>query len=162
MRRLVSTVFALTTLSATMAAQAPAHAATRPDLTGTWTLDPKNSAGMGVPQAMTLRITKDAKLITFAKVATLPMGEQRSLTMAKLDGSATRNTIGTQGLTVDFNLAASWDGPTLVVKTTANIGGQPLNQVDRWTLSPDGKTLRQEMVVISPQPGQAKLTFTRQ
>ncbi len=162
MRRLVSIVFALTTLSATLAAQAPAHAATHPDLTGTWTLDAKRSEGMGVPQAMTLRVTKDAKLITFAKVATLPTGEQRSLLMAKLDGSATRNTIGTRGLTVDLDLAASWDGPTFVVKTTANIGGQTLNQIDRWTVSPDGKTLRQETVVITPQAGQAKLTFTKQ
>lgn len=162
MRRLVSTLFALTTLAATTAAQAPAHGATHPDLTGTWTLDPKNSAGMGVPQSMTLRITKDTKLITFAKVFATPAGDQRSLLMAKLDGSATRNTLGTQGITVDFDLAASWDGPTLVVKTTANVAGQALNQVDRWTLSADGKTLHQDTIITSPQPGQAKLTFIRQ
>lgn len=162
MRRLVSTVFAFTTLSASMAAQAPVPTTTHPDFAGTWTLDPKNSAGMGVPQAMTLRITKDAKLMTFARVATTPTGEQRSTLMVKLDGSPTKNTVGTQGLTVDLNLAASWDGPTLVVKTAAIIAGQPLNQTDRWSLSPDGKTLHMDMSVVGPQVGSAKLTFTKQ
>jgi hypothetical protein len=162
MRRLVSTVFAFTTLSASMAAQAPAPAATHPDLAGTWLLDTKNSAGMGVPQSMTLRITTDAKFVTFARVAATPVGEQRSTLMVKLDGSPTKNTVGTQGMTVDLNLTASWDGPTLVVKTASSIAGQPLNQTDRWTLAPDGKTLRMEMSVAGPQTGSAKLTFTKQ
>jgi hypothetical protein len=162
MRRLVSTVFAFTTLSAPMAAQAPAPAATHPDFAGTWTLDPKNSQGMGVPQAMTLRVTRDAKFITFARVATMPAGQQRSTLIVNLDGSPTKNTIGTQGITVDLSLTAAWDGPALVVTTTANVGGQPLNQTDRWTVSPDGKTLHLDTTVTSPQSGTARLTFAKQ
>jgi hypothetical protein len=162
MRRL-STVFAFIAVSASLAAQAPAPAATRPDFAGTWNLDPKNSAGVGVPKAMTLRIANDAKVMTFARVATMPTGgEQRSTLMVKLDGSPTKNTIGTQGLTFDLDLAASWDGPTLVVKTTAQIGGQPLEQTDRWSVSPDGKTLHLDTSVTAPQAATAKLTFTKQ
>ena len=123
MRRLVSTVFAFTTLSAATAAQTPEPATAHPDLAGTWILDTKNSAGMGIPQSMTLRITSDAKFMTFARVAATQMGEQRSTLMVKLDGSPTRNTIGTQGMTVDLNLTASWDGPMLVVKTATSIAG---------------------------------------
>lgn len=162
MRRLVSTVFAFTTLSAATAAQTPAPATAHPDLAGTWILDTKNSAGMGIPQSMTLRITTDAKFMTFARVAATQMGEQRSTLIVKLDGTPTRNTIGTQGMTVDLNLTASWDGPTFVVKTATSIAGQPMNQTDRWSLAPDGKTLRMEMSVVGPQVGSAKLTFTKQ
>jgi hypothetical protein len=65
-------------------------------------------------------------------------------------------------MTVDLNLTASWDGPTLVVKTATSIAGQAMNQTDRWSLAPDGKTLRMEMSVVGPQVGSAKLTFTKQ
>jgi hypothetical protein len=91
---------------------------------------------------MTLKAAKDSKLMTINRVGMTEMGEQRSTIMVNLDGSPTKNTVTTQGAAVDLYLSASWDGPVLVVKTKASIGGQPLDQTDRWALDAKGKTLR--------------------
>jgi len=140
MRRFVPIVFAFATLAAPVAAQGPSAAA-HPDFVGTWKLDPKKSEGTGLPLSMTLKAAKDAKVMTINRTGTTEQGEQRSLLIVNLDGSPTKNTVTTQGASVDLNLTASWDGPVFVVKTKANIGGQPLDQTDRWTLGANGKTL---------------------
>jgi hypothetical protein len=141
MRRFVPMVFALATLTTSAAAQGSAAAA-HPDFVGTWKLDPKKSEGAGLPLSMTLKAAKDAKVMTINRVGMTDVGEQRSTLMVNLDGSPTKNTVTTQGASVDLFLTASWDGPALLVKTKASIGGQPLDQTDRWTQDAKGKTLR--------------------
>jgi hypothetical protein len=162
MRRFVQMMFALATLAAPLAAQKPAAAA-HPDFVGTWKLDPKKSVGAGLPLSMTLKAAKDAKVMTINRVGMTEAGEQRSTLFVNLDGSPTKNTVTTQGASVDLFLTVSWDGPALVVKTKANIGGQPLDQTDRWTLDADGKTLRIATILIGG--GQTKtqtLAFEKQ
>jgi len=135
-------MFVLATLAAPAAAQRLAPAATHPDFAGTWTLVPKKSEGAGLPASMTLKVTKDSKLMTINRVGMTNMGEQRSTLIVNLDGSSTKNTVTTRGASVDLNLTQSWDGPVMVITTKATIGGQPLDQTDRWTLDSDGKVLR--------------------
>jgi hypothetical protein len=141
MRGFVPMMFALAALTSPLRAQKPV-AATHPDLAGSWTLDPKKSEGTGLPQSMTLKVTKDSKVMTINRVGMTEVGEQRSTLFVNLDGSPTKNTVTTQGASVDLFLTASWDGPDLLVKTKATIGGQPLDQTDRWTVDPSGKSLR--------------------
>ena len=140
MRRFVPTILAVAMFTAPLAAQ-QSTAAPRPELAGTWTLVPKKSEGQGLPLSMTLTVAKDAKLMTIKRVGTTGMGEQRSTLIVNLDGSPTKNTITTRGASVDLSLTGSWDGPVFVVRTTASIGGQPLDQTDRWTVDPSGKQL---------------------
>ncbi|HEX8946193.1 MAG TPA: hypothetical protein VF785_23860 [Gemmatimonadaceae bacterium] len=161
MRRFVPIVLAFATLAAPVAAQgAPAA---HPDLVGTWKFDPKKSEGVGLPTSMTLTAAKDAKVMTIRRTGVTEQGEQASLVIVNLDGSPTKNTITTQGASVDLFLTGSWDGPVFVVKTKANIGGQTLDQTDRWTVGANGKTLRIATTLIGG--GQTKtqtLAFDKQ
>jgi hypothetical protein len=162
MRRFVPIVFALATLSVPLAAQGPSAAA-HPDFSGTWKLDPKKSEGVGVPQSMTLKVSKDSKVLSFTRNATTSAGEQGSTMIVNLDGSPTKNTLVTQGLSVDLILKASWDGPAFVIKTNANIGGQVLDQTDRWTLDPNGTTMHiQTTTTGANQTMSLKMTLEKQ
>ena len=139
MRRFAPMMLTLAALTAPLSAQKPAA---HPDLVGSWTLDPKKSEGTGLPQSMTLKVAKDPKLMTINRVGMTEMGEQRSTLIVNLDGTPTKNTITTQGASVDLFLTGSWEGPEFVLKTKANIGGQSLDQTDRWTVDASGKNLR--------------------
>jgi len=162
MRRFVPIVFALATLSVPLAAQGPSAAA-HPDFAGTWKLDPKRSEGAGVPISMTLKVSKDAKVLSFSRSATTQAGEQGSTMIVNLDGSPTKNTLVTQGVSIDLILKSSWEGPAFVIKTNANIGGQVLDQTDRWTLDPDGKTMHiQTTTAGANQTASLKLTLAKQ
>jgi hypothetical protein len=161
MRRFVPMAFALAALAGPVAAQGPATA--HPDFVGTWKLDPKKSEGVGVPLAMTLKVSKDSKVLSFTRSATTPAGEQGSTMIVNLDGSPTKNTLVTQGLSVDLILKASWDGPAFVIKTNANIGGQVLDQTDRWTLDTNGTTMHiQTTAAGANQTASLKLTLEKQ
>jgi hypothetical protein len=162
MRRFVPMMLALATAVTPLAAQGTAAAA-HPDFTGTWKFDPKKSEGIGLPLSMTLKAAKDSKLMTINRVGMTEAGEQGSVLMVKLDGSPTKNTLTSRGPSVDLYLTASWDGPALVVKTKANIGGNTLDQTDRWTLDAGGK--RMHMVTTLVAGGQTKvqtLAFEKQ
>jgi len=162
MRRFVPMMFALAALTTPLAAQGSAGAA-HPDFVGTWKLDVKKSVGTGLPISMTLTVAKDAKVMTIRKVGTTEMGEQGSTLIVNLDGSPTKNTLTSSGPSVDFNLTGSWDGPVYVVKTKANIGGQSLDQTDRWTLNASRKQLTIATTLVAG--GQTKvqtLVFDKQ
>lgn len=162
MRRFVPTLLALVTLAAPVAAQGSAAAA-HPDVTGTWKFDPKKSEGAGLPLSMTLTAAKDAKVMTINRTGMTEAGEQKSLVIVNLDGTPTKNTVTTQGASLDLFLTGTWDGPVFVVKTKANIGGQTLDQTDRWTVDAKGKTLHIATTLIAG--GQTKiqtLAFSKQ
>ena len=138
MRRFVSLAFTLSVLAAPLAAQG-----THPDLSGKWTLDPKSVDGvMAVPAGVVMTVTQDAKTLKMDQAATTPAGDQKVSMTFNLDGSTSKNTVSAQGMSMDMSSTAAWEGAALVVKTTAEIQGQTLVQTERWTLDPDGKTLR--------------------
>ena len=162
MRRFVPTLLALLTLAAPVAAQRSAAAA-HPDLIGTWKFDPKKSEGVGLPSSMLLITAKDAKVMTINRTGMTEAGEQKSLVIVNLDGTPTKNTITTRGASLDLFLTGTWDGPAFVVTTKANVGGQTLDQTDRWTVDAKGKTLRIVTTLIAG--GQTKvqtLAFDKQ
>jgi hypothetical protein len=162
MRRFVPIAFALATLTVPLAAQGPSAAA-HPDFVGTWKLDPKKSEGPGIPISMTLKVAKDAKVLSFSRTAMTQAGEQGSTMIVNLDGTPTKNTLLTQGVSIDFFLKSAWDGPAFVIKTNANIGGQVLDQTDRWTLDPNGTTMHiQTTTAGANQTISLKLTLEKQ
>src|SRR4051812_20518758 len=105
MRRFVPIMWTLAALTTPLSAQK--SSAAHPDLVGSWTLDPKKSEGTGLPQSMTLKVAKDQKVMTINRVGMTEMGEQRSTLIVNLDGSPTKNTITTQGASIDLFLTAS-------------------------------------------------------
>ena len=158
MRRSVSLAFAFAVMASPLASQG-AH----PNFAGKWTLDPANStAGPMTPTAMSLAITQDDKTVNVESDATTSIGEQKASQVINLDGSPTKNTVTGGDQSIDLTSTAAWEGETLVVTTKAQVQGQDLQQVDRWTLEPDGKTLDMARSLnIAGQSLDVKLVFKK-
>lgn len=59
-------------------------------------------------------------------------------------------------------MTAKWDGGALVVTTKASIQGTDILQVEKWSLSEDGKTLTTESSLTLPQgENKSKLVFKK-
>lgn len=157
MRRLVSTLFALTTLAAPLAAQ------THTDFSGKWVLDPKSvENGMG-PTSMTLTVKQDAKTITIESAATSAMGDQKSTIVYNVDGSESKNTVGGAGGSVTLTSTGKWDGADFLLDTKGEFQGNAMTQSERWSLGADGKTLHlQRDASMMGQTFSLKLLFNKQ
>ncbi len=157
MRRIATLAFALAAVASPLAAQS-AH----PDFSGKWTLDPKSVEGPMAPTAATLVVKQDEKSLKIDQSASTAMGDASVSMTFNLDGSQSKNSISAQGMSLDMMSTAAWDGPALVIKTSAEIQGQSLNQTERWTLDKDGKTLHlQRDAEAGGQSMSMKMAFTR-
>jgi len=140
MRRFATLALTLASLASPLAAQAPT------DFTGKWTLDPKASEGPMMPVAMTVVVTQDARTLKVENSTTMAMGEQKmeqkSTLTYKLDGSVAKNVLTAPGGSLELSSTGAWDGKTLVITTKADLPAGQLNQVDHWTMAPDGKSLK--------------------
>jgi hypothetical protein len=157
MRRIVSTLFALATLAAPLAAQ------THTDFSGKWALDPKSIENSMGPTSMTMTVKQDAKTIAVETAATGQMGEMKSAISFNVDGSESKNTV--KGPAGDLELVSTgkWDGPAFVVTTKADLSGTTMTQVEKWTLGGDGKTLTVERTAtMMGQTQSLKMLFNKQ
>jgi hypothetical protein len=158
MRRFVSVAFALAAMVSPLAAQS-AH----PDFSGKWSLDPKSVEGPMAGSQATMIVAQDAKTVKIDQTVTSPMGDQKAVLVFNLDGTPSKNTVSAQGMSLELNSTAAWEGDALVVKTTADIQGQALTQSERWTLSPDGKTINlQRDASAAGQTMSMKMAFIKQ
>jgi hypothetical protein len=57
------------------------------------------------------------------------------------DGKSWKNSLPLVGQMVDQQTTLSWEDGALVLRSTSQANDAELVQVDRWTLSADGKTL---------------------
>lgn len=160
MRRFASIAFTLTALAALAS---PLAAQSHPDFSGKWVLDPKTAEGPMTPTSMTVTATQDPKSLKLESAASMMGTDAKMLSTINLDGSPSKNTANGPSGAVELTTVSKWDGATLVVTTTADLGGQPLEQVDRYTLDADGKTLRVlRSVAVAGQNIQVKWNFAKQ
>ena len=144
-------------------------ASAKVDFSGTWTLDKANSQGLppGMDQLMTVtqagdKLSLETKLIT-------EHGEQVVPDSYMLNGKEVEFAPrGPGGATGKGMRTAKWgeDGNSIDVSEKATFDtpeGAVTAQVTRkWTLSPDGKTLKIDMTVDSPNGKQEiKRTFIK-
>jgi len=117
--------------------------AQHPDFSGKWTYDQSASSQtmMGGPVSMTMVVTQTDKSLKNEQSAKTPMGDQSATLTYALDGSPSKNTVDAQGTPLALNSTAVWDGSTLVITTDAEIQGQALHTVERWSLDATGKVL---------------------
>ena len=122
MKRAMSAIAMLAFVAATVVAQTP------PNFAGKWTLvaDP-NAAPAGGGRGMgglgqEATIAQDASSLTITR--TTPVGTFTST--YKLDGSESKNTLNMQGNAIDQVSKAKWDGGKLLVNTTMNFNGNPV------------------------------------
>ena len=159
MRRFVSVAFALATLASPLAAQS------HPDFSGKWTLDPKTAetGGMPGPTSGTLTVAQDAKVVKVESVATSQMGDQKSSMTYNLDGTAAKNTISANGMSMDLSSTTKWEDKGLAITTTGDMGGQTLTMTEHWSLDDTGKVLHmQRDISAGGQSVTMKFTFNKQ
>ena len=157
MRRLVSTLFALATLAAPLAAQ------THTDFSGKWALDPKSVANSMGPSTMTMTVKQDAKTLAVETEASSQMGEMKSAVTFNIDGSESKNTVKGPMGALELVSTSAWEGPVFVVNTKADIQGTAMTQTEKWTLGEGGKTLTVERsATMMGQTQSLKLLFAKQ
>ena len=125
-----------------------ARAQTKPDFSGTWTLDasksdaPMGRGGRGGPPGP-ITITQAADTLTQKR------GEQ-TLTY-KLDGSESSNEVQGRGGVQTVKSKAHWEGSKLVIESTREIQGFELTTKEERTLSADGKEMTVQTTASTPQ-----------
>lgn len=160
MRRLLSTT--LVVLSSALVPAIAIAQNTQSDFSGTWVLQPEKSKGPVVPQSAQLVVTQTGKVLTYEQTSTSTVGTQTNKLSYHIDGAPSKNTTPVRnGASIDFNSTTAWEGPTLVITTTADIAGG-FKQIERWTMSGDGKELTiLGDVAVSGQTATAKMFYTK-
>jgi hypothetical protein len=140
---------------ALLAALAPA--ADKPNFSGDWTLNTSKSefGPMPPPASMTRKIDHSEPGLTVTQAMTGGLQGDQTVTMKySTDGKETVN----QMMGNDVKSKASWEGSALVIAMKAEIGGSEIKLTDKWTLSPDGKTLTDATHIVLPQ-GEFDVTY---
>ena len=149
----------LATLSLTAISLA---AMARPNLTGTWTLDPAKSdfGPMPGPSSMTRVITHDDPALAIKTTQSGQRGEFTTELKYTTDGKESVNTTRMG----DVKSVVSWDGDTLVVKYKIdNPNAGELTFVERWSTGDGGKSMTVKTKVTGPpQPIDRTLVFTKE
>lgn len=145
MRKNALIVGALSLVFAASVAQAQA----KPDLSGSWTLvvDPNAPApgrggGGGLGSAATLM--QDAKTLTVTR--TTQNGEVKLV--YNLDGSDSKNMVQGRGGQTEQVSKAAWEGNTLVITTTFQMGETAATRTQKMMLDASG-----QLVVSTTSPG---------
>ena len=144
----------LTALVAAMVIPFPARAQSKPDFSGTWTLDtaksdppPQGRGGGGGMGGGTLTIKQ-----TGTELAVTSEGRQGPQTMTyKLDGSPSSNEVMGRGGAQTVKSTAKWEGSSLVIETTRDFNGTPITTKEVRTLSAGGKEMTIESNTQAPQ-----------
>jgi hypothetical protein len=133
-------------------------AAERPDLNGSWLLDPGHTQMNGEkPKELNLSIRQQEDNIHITETATDASGRQKKTefecnTMGKL---CKVNDAGE-----DAELTVYYNGAMLVALETRRNNAVAIKK--RLTESADGKTLTMEVIHIAPQGKTESYTFTKQ
>ena len=150
---------AILALSAAIVIPFTARAQTKPDFSGTWTMDaaksdpaPHGRGGGGGGGSQTIKQTA-------AELSVQTQGRQGPQTMTyKLDGSESSNEQMGRGGAVTVKSKAKWDGSKLVIESTRDMGGQSVTTTETRSLSADGK----EMTVETSFNGNSrKVVYTK-
>ena len=137
-------------------------ATAKPNLTGTWKLDPAKSefGPMPGPSSMTRVITHDDSAMTVKTTQAGQRGEFTTELKYTTDGKESVNTTRMG----DVKSVVAWDGDTLVVKyklNTSNAG--ELNFEERWELDGGGKSMTVKTKVTGAgEPMNRKMVFTKE
>ena len=129
----------LLALASPLAAQAR-----HPDFSGTWTLDAMKSSAEGnlpVPSAATYVVRQVGDSIAVDETTSDGNGDVTAKKVWRVDGKSWTNYMTYQGTSMTLNSVLSWSDAVLNVRTTSDFQGTPVEQVESWSLSADGKVL---------------------
>ena len=141
-----------------------ARAQSKPDFSGTWTLDTAKSdpapqgrgGGGGGAGSVTIKQTA-------AELAITSEGRQGPQTLTyKLDGSESSNEVMGRGGAQTVKSKAKWDGTSLVIDTTRDFQGMSITTHEVRRLDNGGKEMVVETTAQTPQGEQKrKVVYTK-
>jgi hypothetical protein len=143
------------------------RAQSRPDFTGTWTMDASRSqlpqmgrggrgGGRGAGGGSSTQVIKQTATDLTIEIQAGPMSRTA---VYKLDGSPTTNE-GGRGATITSK--TRWDGDKLIIQSTREIQGFSLTTTETRSLEAGGKEMVVETVASAPQGEQRfKQVFTK-
>lgn len=119
---------------------ASASAQTKPNFSGDWKLNTakSNFGQMPAPTSLTEKITHAEPSL---KVLTAQSGDFGDLTSDfsfTTDGKECQNAMGDM---FKMTSTVKWDGDILMIDSKMDFQGNAMTGVDKWSLSPDGKTI---------------------
>ena len=135
-----------------------ARAQSKPDFSGTWTMDAAKSdpapagrgGGGGGGGSVTIKQTG-------TELSVQTQGRQGPQTMTyKLDGSASTNTVMGRGGSQEVKSTAKWDGSSLVIETTRDMGGTSITQKEVRRLDNGGKDMIVDTTTTGGPNGEQK------
>ena len=140
-----------------------ARAQAKADFSGTWTLDtaksdpaPQGRGGGGGAASVTIKQTG-------SELAVTSEGRQGPQTMTyKLDGSESTNQVMGRGGAQSVKSTAKWDGSSLVIETTRDMGGMSITSKEVRRLDNGGKDMIVETTTQTPNGEQKrKVVYTK-
>lgn len=133
----------------------------RPNFTGVWKADlSKSSFGpMTAPSRFERRVMHLDPDLQITTTQVTDRGEMKNEVKHFTDGRESTNSI--RGAQVKSTLG--WDGKALRIDSKLTIQGADIKTLERWTLSPDGKSLEVTSHITAPN-GEVdlKLIFDKQ
>ena len=145
----------------------PARAQSKPDFSGTWTLDTAKSdpppqgrggRGGGGGGGGTLTIKQAANELS---VTSEGRGGPQTL-VYKLDGSESTNQVMGRGGAQSVKSTAKWDGASLVIETTRDLQGTPITTKEVRRLDNGGKEMVFESSTQTPNGElKRKMVYTK-
>ena len=164
MKRAIATMGALMFV----AFAASAFAQAKPSFAGKWTLVPDPNAaaggggrgrGMGGFGGLGQGGSVEQNDKTMTVTTTTQMGEVKSV--YNLDGSESKNSINMQGTAIDRVSKAKWDGAKLVIVTTTNFQGNPVETTQTWSLDATGSLIIESTSNFQGTPTTTKMTYKK-
>ena len=163
MKRAIVTIGALLFVASVAGAFAQAKA----NFAGKWTLVPDANAAAGGGRGRGMggfgglgqggSVEQNDKTLTVT--TTTQMGELKSV--YNLDGSESKNTISMQGNSIDRVSKAKWDGAKLVIVTTTNFQGTPIETTQTWSLDATGSLIIESTSNFQGTPTTTKMTYKK-
>ena len=145
---------AILALAAAIVIPFSARAQSKPDFSGTWTMDAAKSdpapqgRGGGGGGSQTIKQTA-------TELSVQTEGRQGPQTMVyKLDGSASTNKVMGRGGEQEVKSTAKWDGSSLVIETTRDIQGMSITTKEVRKM--DGASMVVETTINTPQGEQKR------
>jgi hypothetical protein len=142
------------------ALSAPAAFA-KANFSGDWKLNTSKSqfGEMPPPQSMSQKISHNDPKLAVAVKMTGEMGEWEWQANYTTDGAESTNTFRDN----PSKSVVKWDGDSLLFDTKGRFGDNDFTMKEKWTLSPDGKTLTMERHFSSSYgEGDQKLVMEKQ
>ena len=119
---------------------ASASAQTKPNFSGDWKLNiaKSNFGQMPAPSSLTEKITHSDPSLKVQTAQSGDFGDLNSDFSFTTDGKESQNAMGDM---FKMTSTVKWDGDILMFDSKMDFQGTAMTGVDKWSLSPDGKTI---------------------